>query len=547
MAVKLGTVIALIEAMAPKISPEVIEAAVSDWLDDHPEAAESKSITTKKQRKPLMTFIDDDSCIEFASIWPAICEEKGIKVSCAVISDAVGDSSHLSWDQIEQMHNDGIVEFVNHTDAQENLAGIDPEEAYARVKKCKDALASHGIKTGDILVYPYGTYDESAIDAFKGICRCGITTDKGTEVTWNEPPVRTFALWRNELVESNASANPSLEWMKSVVDKAVEKNAWVIWMSHSQYAGFDASAIANIKSLIDYAREKNVDIVTAGEALDLFANAYEVGRYQFNGMAGGFSIGCDGTTYGRGANFETVPNTYSFHKPIESYPINSIIANNISGVGAAGFPMDGLLISFIAPTTAYEYRNNSYQIFKVSSKTKLSIYERGFAEDGLPNDFHLKTPRAGESSERPLTADIGYVYYDTTLGKPIFASVGAQRAWYKLEITKGTTSAGTTKFAGTSVELEAGMTKEEVRDAVANALCPLRESSPLPGLMYYTPKELGFEDDGVSLYCMRSAFVDYTMNLWVDPVQPDTACRGTYTRLRDGVATKWVDATGATV
>lgn len=507
----------------------------------------AKVINVKKSRRPLMTFIDDDSCIEFASIWTSICEEKGIKVNCAVICDAVGDSSHLSWGQIEQMHNDGIVEFVNHTDAQENLAGIDPEEAYTRVKKCKDALASHGIKTGDILVYPYGTYDETAIDAFKGICRCGITTDKGSEITWNEPPVRTFALWRNELVESSASANPSLDWMKSVVDKAIEKNAWVIWMSHSQYAGFDASAIANIKSLIDYAREKNVDIVTVSEALDLYANAFEIGRYQNNGRANGLVIGCDGTTYGRGANFEEIANTYLFHKPIESFPINSIIANNISGDGAVGFPMDGILITVTAPTTVYEYRNNSYQIFKASSKTRLSIYERGFAEDGLPNDFLIKTPRAGASSERPLTAGVGYVYYDTTLGKPIFASVGAQRAWYKLEITKGTESAGTTKFAGTSVTLEAGMTKEDVRDAVANALCPMRTNIPTPGLLYYTPKELGLEDDGVTLYCMRSAFVDYTMNLWVDPVQPDTACRGTYTRLRDGVATKWVDATGTTV
>ena len=366
-------------------------------------------------------------------------------------------------------------------------------------------------------------------------------------MTWNEPPVRTFALWRNELVETSASANPSLDWMKSVVDKAVEKNAWVIWMSHSQYAGFDASAIANIKSLIDYAREKNVDIVTAGEALELYSNAFEIGRYKNNGRASGLVIGCDGTTCGRGANFEEITNTYLFHKPIESYPINSIIANIISGEGAVGFPMDGTLITVTAPTSAYEYKKNSYQLFKASSSTILRVFERGFSADGLPNDFLLKTPIAGASSNRPVEVGVGYVYYDTTLGKPIFVSVGTQRAWYKLEITNGTTSAGQTKFAGTAVTLEAGMTKEEVRDAVANALCPMRTNIPTPGLLYYTPKELGMTDDGVTLYCMRSAFVNYTVTLWVDPVAPDTGCRGDYTRLRDGVATVWVDATGTVV
>lgn len=34
---------------------------------------------------------------------------------------------------------------------------------------------------------------------------------------------------------------------------------------------------------------------------------------------------------------------------------------------------------------------------------------------------------------------------------------------------------------------------------------------------------------------------------YVDPVAPDTGCRGTYTRLRDGVLPGWVDATGTSV
>lgn len=61
MAIKLGTVIALIQAMAPKVSPEVIEAAVSDWLDDHPEATttvEDGSITKAKLVATLQEIVD---------------------------------------------------------------------------------------------------------------------------------------------------------------------------------------------------------------------------------------------------------------------------------------------------------------------------------------------------------------------------------------------------------------------------------------------------------------------------------------------------------
>ena len=47
----MGTVVALIKGLAPKADPATIEKAVTDWLDDHPEATttvEDGSITEEK-------------------------------------------------------------------------------------------------------------------------------------------------------------------------------------------------------------------------------------------------------------------------------------------------------------------------------------------------------------------------------------------------------------------------------------------------------------------------------------------------------------------
>lgn len=508
---------------------------------------QSAKVINTKNRRPLMTFIDDDACSQFADIWPAICEEKGIKVNCAVISDAIGNNTHLSWDQIVSMHNAGIVEFVNHTNAQENLSGIEPEVVYERVMACKNALADHNIYTGDILVYPYGSYDESCVNVLRNICRCAITTDMGSTITYNEPPVRTFALWRNELVESTAGANPTLSWMKSVVDAAKTNNAWVIWMSHSQYAGFDSDAIANIKSLIDYAVEQGVDIVTASEGLDIFGNVFETGNYKNNGMANGFVVGCDGTTYGRGADFEEIHNKYLFGTPAKAFPRCNMLASYVDGYYGVGFPNDGVLLSVIAPTTATEYSKDSFQLFKTGTADSTDLYMRSFASDGLPNTFKLITPKSGTTANRPKRVPKGYCYFDTDLGKPVFATADSQNAWYKLTITAGTTSAGVSKFAGISVELEAGLTKEQVRDVLVEQFVNIKYTSSASTLIYYLPQELGFDDDGVSLYLMNKNVVNYTTNLYVDPVAPDTGCRGTYTRLRDGVLPAWVDATGTSV
>ena len=507
------------------------------------EKRSARKINTTK-RRPLMTFIDDDACSQFADIWGEICEDKGIRVSCAVISSLVGDSTHLSWSQIESMHSAGTVEFVNHTQNHVALANKTKTEVYSEVTGCIDDLKAHGIDTGDLIVYPFGQYDENAIDAIRGVARCGVTTDKGSEITYNVPPVATFCLWRNELVETDAANNPSLEWMKSAVDAAVDNNAWIIWMTHSQYAGFTSAHIENIETMIDYAVEKGVEIVTLGDGLDAFGNVIETGDYKNQGKADGLVVGCDGTSYGRGANYEEKANKYLFHTPASRFPRHNIIASAINGAYGLCLPGDGLLISAVEPTTFYELTLNSFQIFKQAGE----LYQRRmYSADGLPNDFILLTQTGGTSTNRPKRVKKGYCYCDTTRGKPIFASTDAQSAWYKLVITSGTNSAGETKFAGTKVALDAGMTKEEVRDAVAEAFIPLRTQIPYPGLAYFYPEELGFEDDGLTLYLVRTSIVDYTNNLWVDPVQPDTGCRGTYTRLRDGVAPTWVDATGTSV
>ena len=62
-----GTTIALIKALAPKVDPAVIEQAVSDWLDDHPEATttvEDGAISYAKLNSVLKGVIDSVPEIE---------------------------------------------------------------------------------------------------------------------------------------------------------------------------------------------------------------------------------------------------------------------------------------------------------------------------------------------------------------------------------------------------------------------------------------------------------------------------------------------------
>lgn len=62
-----GTTIALIKALAPKVDPAVIEQAVSDWLDDHPEATttvEDGAITNAKLAADVLSQLAEIPVID---------------------------------------------------------------------------------------------------------------------------------------------------------------------------------------------------------------------------------------------------------------------------------------------------------------------------------------------------------------------------------------------------------------------------------------------------------------------------------------------------
>lgn len=58
----MGIVAGLIKALAPGVDPQVIEQAVTDWLDDHPEATttvEDGSITEAKLAQDVLAELGE--------------------------------------------------------------------------------------------------------------------------------------------------------------------------------------------------------------------------------------------------------------------------------------------------------------------------------------------------------------------------------------------------------------------------------------------------------------------------------------------------------
>lgn len=119
----IGTVVALIQQYAPGVSPSVIEQAVSDWLDDHPEATttvEDGSITEEKLAADLAAMLSNmgDDVTQLKSAINSTASDVN------EISEAYGTSRNI-FDDTELKAGSGITfsngEYSGTADALYNI------------------------------------------------------------------------------------------------------------------------------------------------------------------------------------------------------------------------------------------------------------------------------------------------------------------------------------------------------------------------------------------------------------------------------------------
>ena len=71
-------------------------------IDDLQKQIDNREIISKKLRKPLMTFSDDNGSELFPQKWKDIIISKGIPVTCAVSTNNIS-APYMTWYEIAQM------------------------------------------------------------------------------------------------------------------------------------------------------------------------------------------------------------------------------------------------------------------------------------------------------------------------------------------------------------------------------------------------------------------------------------------------------------
>lgn len=126
--------------------------------------------------KPVVLTFDDGYADTYSIVYPTL-KKYGFAGTVFINAGDVG--TRLTWAQIKEMHNNGIV-ISNHGYNHERMANMTTEQQYLNIKNGQDALERQlGIKN-EWFCYPYGSSngDTQGVDEKNGI-RMAVTMNPG--------------------------------------------------------------------------------------------------------------------------------------------------------------------------------------------------------------------------------------------------------------------------------------------------------------------------------------------------------------------------------
>ena len=253
------------------------------------------SPVSHKSQRPLIVWIDDDAHKGVYTKIAPLLREYNIRMTSALITgaeiglpvenvpDRVNGTSIMTYEQMKELHDEGIVEFVSHThthDANNRLTQMTEASLRFELEESQRVLKSLGFNHRH-LVYPFGTensfvqriaseYFESAVHISGGYVGLNMNQYK---------------------INRQSMDSTDFDAIKAEMDKAIETKTGLILMSHiDQYGGLDLS---KARQVIEYAQNNGMEFVKLSEFVQEKGNLLQFGdnKITANGDVFGGKIG----------------------------------------------------------------------------------------------------------------------------------------------------------------------------------------------------------------------------------------------------------------
>jgi len=111
--------------------------------------------------KPIVISFDDGYKDQYNNAVP-ILKKYRIPATFFIITDSVGHSAYMNWDQVKELSDFGM-DMESHTLTHTRLSNAPRQQAWQEIVNSKKILEKHLGKSVSILSYPYGSYGEDTI------------------------------------------------------------------------------------------------------------------------------------------------------------------------------------------------------------------------------------------------------------------------------------------------------------------------------------------------------------------------------------------------
>ena len=234
-----------------------------------------------KVDKPILTIIDDDGYTSFLTEIKSVCDELGVKCSAAIITSKIGsDSTYMTLDDLQTLYSNGF-DLLSHSYSHNpdvfnnntaDLTTVADSEISEEYQKSFNDLKSWGYPT-ETIVYPWGGFGEQGqtkryTNLAKNIYQFGVTSGGGV---MNDEVLNTYWLYREFVFETKG-----LSYYTNLIDGIKNNKGWLILGTHSGREQFSTDFL---KSIVQYAINNGVDVMTFKEANEIKRNIVSFGNY----------------------------------------------------------------------------------------------------------------------------------------------------------------------------------------------------------------------------------------------------------------------------
>src|SRR5690625_1866178 len=364
-----------------------IDERLSNQLAGTDEQRRSESAISRKQidhedprNNLIISWVDDDGQSSYYDKFKPVVEEKGVPMTCALITNRIEHSvtgTYLSKEQIRELSDLGV-EFISHGHyhgfidengvEQPQLKHATPEQIEHEFKETTKYMKKWGLNyRGISLPHASNNYHIQRLGRKYFDYMIGTSSDKERGLPFYPGHYSNYYIRR-------VRADDGFDLVEQRIDEAAENGiGWVILGSHSYENSITTEFIEQV---VDYAHQKGFKFVSTQEGMDIMGNVMQFGIPQVKShgyVDAGNRISATGEIFGddlgkvREVGFgEVTPST-----PISYFEKDVVSFTRIRGSDADGFPRDAAGI-----LTTYRYSSSdryAYQTYAESGSTRFSL------------------------------------------------------------------------------------------------------------------------------------------------------------------------------